>query len=155
MTFSFSHARSNDPAILLPDIGLGIMVRLPSEASGGTLTIIETVNAPGFGPPLHRHRETEVFRVLSGRYLYEMDGRRFFAEEQDVISVPGGTAHTFVNVSDTPSRQMILILPGLDAAAFFTELGSVMKGGIADRDALRQFGIRWQVEFLGPPLCKE
>ncbi len=90
MTFSFSHSRSNEPAILLPEIGLELMVRLPSEASGGTLTIIETVNAPGFGPPLHRHRETEVFRVLSGRYLYEMDGRRFFAEEQDVISVPAG-----------------------------------------------------------------
>ncbi len=50
---------------------------------------------------------------------------------------------------------MVLILPGMDAAAFFTELGSVMKGGIPDKDALNQFGSRWQVEFLGPPLRKE
>ncbi len=155
MTFSFSHSRGDEPAILVPEIGLELMVRLPSQASGGTLTVIETINAPGFGPPLHRHTETEVFRILSGRYLYEVDGRRFFAEERDVVSVPGGAAHTFVNVSDTPSRQLVLILPGLDATAFFTELGSVMKGGIPDKDALDQFGRRWRVEFLGPPLRRE
>ncbi len=154
MAFNFFHSSPNEPAILVPEIGLELMVRLPSQASGGTLTIIETVNAPGFGPPLHRHMETEVFRVLAGRYLYEVDGSRFLAGEGDVVSVPGGAAHTFVNISDTPSRQLVLMLPGLDAAAFFTELGSVMKGGIPDKNALNEFGRRWRVEFLGPPLRK-
>jgi hypothetical protein len=30
---------------------------------------MEQVNAPGFGPPLHRHNEAEIFRVLEGVYL--------------------------------------------------------------------------------------
>lgn len=116
------------------------------------MTVIETVNAPGFGPPRHRHRETEIFRVLEGRYLYEVDGVRFLAEAGDLVSVPGGAAHGFVNVTDRPARQLVTIVPGLDAEAFFTELGVVMKNGVPDRQLLNAFGQRWGVEFLGPPL---
>jgi quercetin dioxygenase-like cupin family protein len=152
VNFSFSHSSAAQETIAVPAIGLELKVRLPPQASGGGMTIIETVNAPGFGPPLHRHRETEIFHVLEGRYLYEMDGKRFFAEPGDVVSIPGGAAHAFVNVTAAPARQFILILPGLDAAAFFTELGQVMKAGKPDPAGLQAFGRKWGVEFLGPPL---
>ncbi|HEY4046663.1 MAG TPA: cupin domain-containing protein [Acidobacteriaceae bacterium] len=80
MTFQFFHSTpENLSAVKIPAIGLELAVRLPPQASGQALTVIETVNAPGFGPPLHRHRETEVFRVLEGRYLFEIDGKRFEA----------------------------------------------------------------------------
>ena len=45
-----------------------------------------------------------------------MDGRRFYAETGDVVSIPGGAEHGFVNVTDKPARQFILIVPALDAA---------------------------------------
>ena len=127
-------------------------MRVPPEATGGVLTAVETTNAPGFGPPLHRHRETEVFYVLEGRYLFEVDGRRFAAEVGDVVTVPGGSAHAFVNLTDRPARQFVQLLPGLDAAAFFLGMGEVMRDGKLDQDALNAFGKRWHVEFLGPPL---
>jgi hypothetical protein len=69
-----------------------------------------------------------------------------------VVSIPGGAEHGFVNVADKPSRQYILIVPALDAAAFFTELAGVMRGGVPDKAALNLFGAKWQVEFLAPPL---
>jgi uncharacterized cupin superfamily protein len=122
------------------------------DASSGAFSIIETINAPGKGPPRHKHREAEIFRVLEGRYLYEMDGHRFFAETGDVVSIPGGAEHGFVNVTEKPARQYILIVPALDAAAFFTEPGEIMRDGVPDRVALNRFGAKWQVEFLGPPL---
>ena len=84
--------------------------------------------------------------------MYEIDGRRFYAEVGDVVSIPGGAEHGFVNVSDTPARQYIIITPALDAAAFFTELGSVMATGIPDKTALNRFGAQWGMEFLGAPL---
>ncbi len=155
MTFSHWQSHSGEEPIRIPAIGLDLRVRLPNRVSGGELEMIETVNAPGFGPPLHRHPETEVFRILKGRYLYQVDDRRFHAEAGDVVSVPGGVAHAFVNVTDTPAEQLVMILPGLDAAAFFTELGEVMKAGIPARDVLNAFGRRWNVEFLGPPLRKD
>ncbi len=152
MTFSFLHSTHQEKPILIPQIGLTLRVRVPSDTTGDALTSIETINAPGFGPPLHRHRETEVFYVLEGRYLFEVDGKRFTAEVGDVVTAPGGSAHTFINVTDAPARQFIQILPGLDAATFFLELGDVMRDGKADQDALNAFGKRWHVEFLGPPL---
>jgi quercetin dioxygenase-like cupin family protein len=154
MTFSPWQSSLGEDSIRIPAIGLELRVRLPNRVSGGTLEMIETVNAPGFGPPLHRHPETEVFRVLRGRYLFQVDDRRFLAETGDVVSVPGGAAHAFVNVTDAPAEQLVLILPGIDAAAFFTGLGEIMKSGVPERDVLNTFGRRWNVEFLGPPLRK-
>ncbi|GLK71096.1 cupin domain-containing protein [Ancylobacter dichloromethanicus] len=152
MHLSFLHSRGDEPPIRIPAIGLDLFVRLPPAQSGGAFCFIETINAPGAGPPRHRHREAEIFRVLEGRYLYEIDGRRFFAEAGDVVSIPGGAAHGFVNVTGAPARQYILMTPALDAAAFFTELAGVMHGGLPDTAALNAFGARWQVEFLGPPV---
>ena len=152
MTYSFLHSRHQEPPILIQQIGLELRVRVPPEITSGALTAIETINAPGFGPPLHRHRETEIFYVLEGRYLFEVDGKRFNADVGDVVTAPGGCVHSFVNVSDKPARQFIQIIPGLDAAAFFLGLGDVMHDGAPDREALEAFGRKWQVEFLGPPL---
>jgi quercetin dioxygenase-like cupin family protein len=152
MSISFVHSKGADAPIAIPAIGLDLFVRMPPAASGGAFSIIETINAPGKGPPRHRHPEAEIFRVLEGRYLYEMDGRRFHAETGDVVSIPGGAEHGFVNVADKPARQYILIVPALDAVAFFTELAGVMRDGVPDKAALNRFGVKWQVEFLGPPV---
>ena len=102
-----SHAGKERP-LEIPALGLKLSVRLPQEVSGGAITIMEQVNAPGFGPPLHRHNEAEILRVLEGVYLYEVNGRRFHGKVGDLISVPGGSAHAFVNVGERPARQMVL-----------------------------------------------
>ncbi|MDQ0509602.1 cupin domain-containing protein [Ancylobacter amanitiformis] len=62
--------------------------------------------------------------------------------------------HGFVNVTDAPARQLILMTPALDAAAFFTELAAIMHDGIPDREALNAFGIKWPGEFLAPPVSR-
>jgi quercetin dioxygenase-like cupin family protein len=152
MSISFLHSHGAEPPIRIPAIGLDLFVRMPPAASGGEFCFIETINAPGAGPPRHRHREAEIFRVLEGRYLYEMDGRRFYAEAGDMVSIPGGAEHGFVNVTDKPARQYILMAPALDAEAFFTELAATMRNGIPDQALLNAFGSKWGVEFLGPPL---
>lgn len=152
MTFQFARSVHDQPSIDIPAIGLQLHVRLAGSTNGGTLEVIETINAPGFGPPLHRHAETEVFRVLTGCYLFEVNGERFVAKAGDLVSVPGGAAHAFRNISNQPATQLVMILPAFDATAFFTGLGDVMKGGVPSPSSLDAFGKRWGVEFLGPPL---
>ncbi|KRB60146.1 cupin [Rhizobium sp. Root708] len=152
MTSQMFHSKSTEEVIKIPAIGLELSVRVDPSTTGGQFCFIDTINAPGFGPPRHRHRETEVFRVMEGRYLFEVDGRQFYAEEGDVVTVPGGAAHAFVNVTDRPARQYILIAPGLDAKAFFLGLAGVMRDGRPDTVALNVFARTWDVEFLGPPL---
>ncbi|MBW4091213.1 MAG: cupin domain-containing protein [Proteobacteria bacterium] len=153
MTFRFLHSEPTGAPISIPAIGLDLRVRVPPEASGGTLTAIETTNQPGFGPPLHRHRETEIFHVLEGTYRFVVDGMQFEAATGAVVTAPGGSAHAFVNITDRPARQFILIVPGLDAEAFFSGLGAVMRDGRPDPARLNAFGAAWGVEFLGPPLA--
>jgi quercetin dioxygenase-like cupin family protein len=153
MPFQLFHsATSVASTVKIPALGLDLTVKLPPEASGQTLTVIETTNAPGFGPPLHRHHETEVFRVLEGRYLFEVGGQRFEAGSGELISVPGGAAHAFVNITDQPARQLVMILPGMDAQKFFVELGQILGQSKPTQEALNLFGKPWGVEFLGPPL---
>jgi quercetin dioxygenase-like cupin family protein len=153
--FEFFQSYPDEAKLEIPLMGLELSVRISTEVSGGALTVLETVNAVGFGPPLHRHHETEVFRVLEGEYLYEVDGRRFHAAAGDVVSVPGGAAHTFTNISKGFARQLVMMLPGMDALRFFSELGKLMGGGRPDMAALNAFGGPWGVEFLGPPIHAE
>jgi quercetin dioxygenase-like cupin family protein len=156
MPFQFLHSTPlATPALLVPALGLSLKVMLAPSSSGGELTVFETVNAPGFGPPLHRHTETEVFRVLEGRYVYEVNGQYYTATEGDVMSVPGGVPHRFVNVGDRPARQLVMMLPGLDAAAFFNGLAEVLRNGPVPREVLNAFGEPWRCEFLGGPLTAE
>lgn len=155
MNISFLHSHGAQSPIRIPAIGLDLFVRMPPAASDREFCFIETINAPGGGPPRHRHPEAEIFRVIEGRYLYEVDGKRFYAEAGDVVSIPGGVAHGFTNVTDKPARQYILITPALDAEAFFTELAGTMRDGVPDRAALNAFGAKWSVDFLGPPLSPD
>ena len=150
----FHSTPQNAAPIKIPELGLELTIRLPAQALSGAMTLIETVNAAGFGPPLHRHREAEVFRVMEGVYLFEVDGSRFQAQAGDVVCVPGGAAHAFLNLSDTPSRQLVMMLPAMDAERFFLELAAVLASPHSDRAALNAFGVPWAVEFLGPPLTR-
>jgi quercetin dioxygenase-like cupin family protein len=153
VAFDFFRSPSETaPTVSIPAMGLSLVVLLPPSVSGGELTVIETTNAPRFGPPLHRHTETEVFHVLEGKYLFEVDGQRFHASAGEVVSVPGGAAHAFVNVTEHPARQLIMILPGMDAEKFFIGLGRLMANGRPAKPDLDMFGAEWKVEFLGPPL---
>jgi hypothetical protein len=76
MTTPFRATADNNKIISVPALGLDLTILLPTGVLDGATTVFETVNAAGFGPPLHRHREAEIFRVLQGAYLYEVDGRR-------------------------------------------------------------------------------
>jgi quercetin dioxygenase-like cupin family protein len=139
--------------IVIPSIGVDIEVCIGPAATAGAATLIRTTDAPGFGPPLHRHlSETEVFHVLKGRYLFEVGGQRAIAEAGTTVIGHVGIPHRFTSIDTTPSEMLVLITPAFDAAAFFSELRTIMDTGIPERAALRRFGEKWGVEFLGPPL---
>jgi hypothetical protein len=55
-------------------------------------------------------------------------------------------------VSGAPARQLVMMLPAMDAFKFFSELGKLMAAGRPDMPTLNAFGALWGVEFLGPPI---
>jgi quercetin dioxygenase-like cupin family protein len=148
----YSPPSTDDRRVVIPQIGVEVRVCTPSNFTGGGIELIENVNAPGYGPPLHKHQEAEIFYILEGRYLFEVDGKRIEAKAGDTVVANGNVPHTFVNIDDRPSRQLVMIVPGFDAFAFFTQLGAAMKGERPDSQAMQAFSAQWGVDFLGPPL---
>lgn len=145
-----------EPIIRIPKLGMTVRVRLRSGNDISSLSVIETTNAAGFGPPLHRRAESEVFEILTGRYLFEVDGQRFIARRGDLVCVPAGATRAFVNITGTGARQQVFVQPATDVTSFFVQLRDALEddSGVAPdfMTRLRCFGERWGVEFIGPPL---
>ena len=86
--------------------------KLVGDQSGGALTVIEGVSAPGEGPPLHVHREQDEF-------IYTLDGMFRVRLGDDVIEVlpgsfvfiPRNTPHTWQNVGEEFSRFVPALFP--------------------------------------------
>lgn len=142
-----------EPIIRIPALGLTVRVRIRCGDDDAMASVIETTHAAGFGPPLHRRAEGELFVILTGRYLFEVEGRQFIARRGDLVSVPRGATRAFVNVTGTGARQQVFVQSGVDVQSFFTELRDALAAGPSAATALRHFGERWAVEFLGPPLA--
>lgn len=152
LTRSACLALTDDRCVAVPGIGLESRVRTTKDFADSSIEPIETTNAPGFGPPLHRHREAEIVYILQGRYLFEVDGKRLEAAVGDSVVANGNVPHRFVNIDSNPSKQLVKIVSGCDALAFFTELGSAPKGTKLDDEAKQAFSARCGVEFSGAPL---
>lgn len=155
MTSSLWHSGGTEAPIVSREMGMELRVRLPPPLSDGAITVVDALIAPGFGPPLHRFREAKVTRILSGRFLFEIDGMRLYAQPGDVVHVPRRAVNSFLNVGTEPGLQSTAYVPGLDATPFFSGLGAVIRagGGWSSPD-LSAYGARWGVEFLGPRITE-
>jgi mannose-6-phosphate isomerase-like protein (cupin superfamily) len=69
--------------------------------------------APGRGPRLHQHPYDEVFVVQEGRATMTVGDERHEVGPGEIVVVPAGNPHAFVNSGDGPLRQIdIHVSPG-------------------------------------------
>jgi mannose-6-phosphate isomerase-like protein (cupin superfamily) len=68
--------------------------------------VLVTDLPPGEGPRLHRHPYEEIFVVHEGRARFTAGAEEFVAGVGQVVVVPAGTPHRFVNVSEGRLRVM-------------------------------------------------
>ena len=70
---------------------------------------------PGRGPGLHKHPYEEVFIVQEGRGSFTVGDEELEAGPGDILIVPAGEPHAFVNSGDGPLRQIdIHVSPHFD-----------------------------------------
>ena len=67
---------------------------------------------PGSGPGLHAHPYEEVIVVQEGRARFTVGGDTFEAVGGQIVIVPAGVAHKFVNSGVGPLRQIAIHLSG-------------------------------------------
>ena len=70
-----------------------------------SLSLHLTDLAPGQGPPLHRHPYEEVFVVHEGQATYTVGDTTLEVRAGQVVLVPAGLPHKFINSGEGPLRQ--------------------------------------------------
>jgi mannose-6-phosphate isomerase-like protein (cupin superfamily) len=85
---------------------------IPSDASGGKVSVFRMAMPEGFSPPRHIHtREDEVFLVLEGDVSFDIDGRRLLAGPGTSVYMPRGVPHTF-RIESPVGRMLGVMTPG-------------------------------------------
>src|SRR6476659_7259856 len=101
------------PFVLQPGEGRSVenpvggvtMFKVTSDESGGRLTVIEGVSAPGEGPPLHVHHEQDEFiYTLEGTFRVKLGDEMIEMLPGSFVFIPRHTHHTWQNASDGPAR---------------------------------------------------
>ena len=76
-------------------IGKETFVKLAAGNAACPITVLEDVSPPHHGPPLHSHEFEEFFYILTGEFLFEMNGASFNALPGDFVHVASGVPHVF------------------------------------------------------------
>ncbi|GAA4799782.1 hypothetical protein GCM10023200_40820 [Actinomycetospora chlora] len=159
-----SHPTAVQPYRLRADEGealwfLGnlVTVKAAGADTGGRFAVVEVLHPPGFGPPLHRHRdEHEAFYVLGGTVSFRCDGEVIDGGPGDFVLLPAGRAHTFLVGPDEPFRSLVITSPA-GFEGFAAEVGApaarreLPASAAVDPAVLAAAAARHGIELLGPP----
>jgi quercetin dioxygenase-like cupin family protein len=136
-------------------LGVRYKTILPAVATGGAISIVDSLGPVGSGPPRHVHeREDETFVILTGECEFWLEGQTILKRAGESVFVPRGREHTFRVVGAQPSRHLTILTPG-GFENFFAEMA---QGGFRIPDDMEQIGAaaaRHSLRFTGPPLGAE
>lgn len=134
--------------------------QVPSSAGGDGVSVLESRARRGDSPPMHVHREDEIWHVLEGRMTFVIDGREHVAERGDTVLGPRGLPHSY-RVDSDEARWLVITARGdferfVRAFSRPAESGSLPapsgppspEAAAALAAACREHGI----ELVGPPL---
>jgi quercetin dioxygenase-like cupin family protein len=144
------------PIILRPGEGRSIdlgnfqmSVKATAEQTGHAFTLLEADEPPGFGPPMHIHRDAaEAFYVVAGEYTIFVRDEEFSCPAGSFIFIPAGVPHGF-RVGAQPSRKLNLYTPAA-MVGYFDELSEALANGEADPEVLAQIADRYGMDVIGP-----
>ena len=76
------------------------------HSHSAAVSIIVVDAPPGSGPRLHRHPYEEVFVIQDGTVTFTAGDETIEAHGGQVVVVPGGVPHRFVNTGEGRLRQV-------------------------------------------------
>jgi quercetin dioxygenase-like cupin family protein len=129
--------------------GFTVTVKASAEDTGGALSVLETTEPPGLGPPLHIHHDcAEAFYVLAGEYTMFVEDRVFRCSAGSFVYVPRGARHTFLT-GDAPGRKLNFYFPAA-MTGYFEDLASALRRGEVTDDELAAIAAAHAMEVVGP-----
>lgn len=136
-------------------VGEETLVKVSPADSDGQMAFFHLTAPPMSGPPLHVHsREDELFYVLEGELVFELDGERFTAVAGSTVYLRRGVAHRYQNFTNETARLLIVTTPG-GFCRFFEELSAATPdGGVPEMEVLDSLGTKYGITTMGPPMME-
>lgn len=131
--------------------GFAVAVKADEQGTGGVVSVLETEEPPGFGPPLHVHRDcAEAFYVLEGEYVMYLDEREVVCPAGSFIFVPRGARHGFRAGDGGPSRKLNFYFPA-SMVGYFDDLASALERSDVTEAELAEIAAAHEMDIVGPP----
>ena len=138
----------SDSPVTLNVLGIPMIIRIHGRDTGGTVSVVESHDVAGGGPPPHiHHREDETFQILEGDYEWSVGGETFTAGKGATIFAPRGVPHTYRSLG--AGRLMCVITPS-GFEGFFEEISAMNPEEQQDIPRVIEIGGRYGLEFLPP-----
>jgi len=131
-------------------LGNALNIRIHGRDTGGVLSVVESVDPPGGGPPPHiHHREDETFQVLEGEYEFTVGGKTIRAQPGATLFAPRGVPHHYRYIGQTPGRLMVTLTPA-GFEGFFEEVGALTPQQ-QEIPRVMEIAKKFGLEILPPP----
>ncbi len=98
--------------------------------TGGALDMFECLVPPNSKVPVpHHHRDwEETVYGLEGVTTFTVGGERKELKAGDVLFIPRGVVHGFVNETQADARMLAVLTPGVLGPEFFREMSAAVSG---------------------------
>ena len=127
-----------------------MLVKADAASTGGVVSVLETTEPPGFGPPIHIHHDAaEAFYVLEGEYVMHLDSEEFRCPAGSFVFIPVGVKHGF-RVGEVPSRKLNFYFPA-SMIGYFDDLAAALGRADVTDDELASIAHAHSMEIVGPP----
>lgn len=134
------------------DLGDGFAATVLADEirTGGVVSVLETEEPPGLGPPMHVHHDcAEAFYVLEGEYLMYLEDDEVLCPAGSFIFIPQGVRHGFLT-GNVPSRKLNFYFPA-SMIGYFDDLASALGRQGVTEDELADIASAHAMEIVGPP----
>jgi quercetin dioxygenase-like cupin family protein len=131
-------------------LGIPMFIRVKGSDTNGIISVVESHDLPGGGPPPHiHHREDETFQILEGEYEFTVAEKSFVAKEGMTIFAPRGIPHTYRYLGQAPGRLMCIITPA-GFEGLFEEIGALSAQQQQDIPRVMEIAKKFEMEILPP-----
>lgn len=94
-------------------LGMENRVLLTASGTRGAVGVIDISIQPGASVPLHTNtREALMWYVIDGQLTLQMEQGPMEVAAGSASFLPTGSTHGFVNLSDSPTRALLVCIPG-------------------------------------------
>lgn len=126
---------------------LDIKCLVSGKETDGKVAVFKEIVQPLTGPPRHIHRsQLEIFHILGGDLIFELDGNISQHGKGDTIVIPSGSIHAFKNVGQSSAEIHFEMLPAGESEEAFNR---IVSEEIAD---VESFFDQYDMDLIGPPL---